>query len=144
MKFPRNSKILRSPFDFAPFATVFFLLVIFMMVGRLITTTPGVPLEIPAADGLPGVSQPTVDLAVDANARLYFDNQLVTERQLKSDLHNAVRVDGERVTLVIHADKSVTYDQLLHLTMLAHGPGVGITNILLATLPPATENTGRQ
>src|ERR1700742_3771789 len=98
MKFPRNSKILRSPFDFAPYATVFFLLVIFMLVGRLITTTPGVPLEIPTADNLPGVGQPTIDLAVDSNARLYFDNQLTNERDLKTSLHNAVSKAGERLT----------------------------------------------
>lgn len=139
MKFPRTSKILRSPFDFAPFATVFFLLVIFLAVGALITTTPGVPLQIPMADDLPGSSRPTVDLAVDAANRLFFQNQIVTERQLKANLHNAVRRSPEPLTLVIHADRSVTYEQLLHLTMVAREPGINITNVLLATLPPATD-----
>jgi biopolymer transport protein ExbD len=37
------------------------------------------------------------------------------------------------LTLVIHADKTVTEDQLIHLTLLARN--VGITNALLATLP---------
>ena len=36
MKFPRNAKIIRSHFDAAPFAAVFFLLVIFLMLGALI------------------------------------------------------------------------------------------------------------
>ena len=35
MKFPRNSKILRSQFDMAPFAAVFFIIVIFVMLGTL-------------------------------------------------------------------------------------------------------------
>ena len=39
----------------------------------------------------------------------------------------------EPLTLVIHADKSVTYEQLVHLTLLARD--AGITNALLATLP---------
>ena len=120
MKFPRNSKILRRPFDFAPFAAVFFLLVIFMAVGMLITTTPGVPLQIPVADDLPGTTRPTVDVAVDATDRLYLDNQLVNERQLKTSLHNTVHSSTEKLTLVIHADKSVTYEQLLHLTQRRH------------------------
>jgi biopolymer transport protein ExbD len=143
MKFPRTSKILRSPFDFAPFAAVFFLLVIFLALGMLITT-PGVPLQIPAADDLPGTSRPTVDMAVDALNRFYFENQLVSERQLKTSLHNAVHSTHEQLTLVIHADKSVTYEQLLHLTLLARGPGVGITNILLATLPSVTDMPAKQ
>ncbi len=48
------------------------------------------------------------------------------------------------LTLVIHADKSVTYEQLLHLTLLARSPGIGITNILLATLPTATDASATQ
>ena len=139
MKFPRTSKILRSPFDFAPFAAVFFLLVIFLVLGMLITTTPGVPLQIPTADDLPGTSRPTVDLAVDALNRLFYQNQMVTERQLKTSLQKAVHSTPEQLTLVIHADKRVTYEQLLHLTLLARGPGINITNILLATLPTATD-----
>ena len=52
MKFPRNARLLRSPFDVAPFAAVFFLLVIFLMLGGLIYT-PGVRIQPPSADGLP-------------------------------------------------------------------------------------------
>jgi biopolymer transport protein ExbD len=139
MKFPRTSKILRSQFDFAPFAAVFFLLVIFVMLSTLITT-PGVPLQLPSADDLPGTSRPTVSVAVDASDRLYFNNLMVNEAQLKTSLHNAVRAERhEPLTLVIHADKLVTYDELMHLTLLARSPGIGITNILLATLPTATD-----
>ena len=47
MKFPRNAKILRSPFEMAPFAAVFFLLVIFLLLGALLPT-PGIPLQLPA------------------------------------------------------------------------------------------------
>ena len=40
MKFPRNARIFRGQLDAAPFAAVFFLLVIFMMLGSLVYT-PG-------------------------------------------------------------------------------------------------------
>ena len=53
MKFPRNSKLLHSPFDMAPFAAVLFLLVIFLMLGALAPTS-GLPLQLPVADNLPG------------------------------------------------------------------------------------------
>jgi len=43
---------------------------------------------------------------------------------------------SEPLTLVIHADKSVRYDNLAHLVLLARD--AGITNALLATLPRAT------
>ncbi len=39
----------------------------------------------------------------------------------------------EPLTLVVQADKAVTYGQLVHLTMLARD--AGIHDVLLATLP---------
>jgi len=134
MKFPRNEKILRSPFEMAPFAAVFFLLVIFVMLSVLLPT-PGVPVRLPVAADLPGIDKPSVSVAVDATGRVYFKNQIVNENELKADLNGAAKAAPGPLTLVIHADKSVSYDQLLHLTLLARG--AGIESALLATLPPA-------
>jgi len=120
----------------APFAAVLFLLVVFLMLGALLPM-PGlqVSLQPPAAAGLPGLDKPTVALAVDAKGRLYFDNQIVTGDRLKSALKMAARKSHEPLTLVVHADKSVTYEQLVQLTLLARE--AGIQNALLATLPRA-------
>lgn len=137
MKFPRNTRLLRSPFEVAPFAAVFFLLVIFLMLGALLPT-PGLPLQLPVASNLPGTDKPTVAVAVDSSGRFYFANQIVNETQLSSSLGNAVKNSGEPITLVIHADKAVTYEQLARLTLLARD--AGITNALLATLPRVVEN----
>ena len=51
MKFPRNARILRGQLDFAPFASVFFLVIIFVSLGSLVYT-PGVRVEVPRIDGL--------------------------------------------------------------------------------------------
>jgi biopolymer transport protein ExbD len=134
MKFPRNSRLLRSPFDMAPFAAVLFLLVIFLMLGALVPVS-GLPLRLPVADNLPGTDKPTVTVAVDATGRFYFANQIVAEDKLKSALKTAAKNSREPLTLVIQADKAVTYDQFIHLTLLARD--AGIQNALLATLPRA-------
>jgi biopolymer transport protein ExbD len=65
MKFPRNVKILRSHFDMAPFAAVFFLLVIFLMLTTM-TPAPGLPLRPPDAGDLPAMAKPSVAVALDA------------------------------------------------------------------------------
>ena len=134
MKFPRNIRLLRSPFDVAPFAAVFFLLVIFVLLSALLPVQ-GLHMQLnpPVADNLPGTDQPTVSVAVSADGRFYFDNQVVSESQLQSSLAGAARKSSTPLTLVIQADKSVTYDQLVHLTLLARD--AGIQNALLATLP---------
>lgn len=142
MKFPRNAKILRSHFDVAPFAAVLFLTAIFILLGALMPV-PGIPLQPPLADDLPGAAQPTVSVAVDSLGRMYYRNAEIHEFELKSALSVAVKEAPEPVTLVIHADKSVTYEQIAYLALLARGPQIGITNIVLATLPRTPEISGK-
>ncbi len=132
MKFPRNARLLRSPFDVAPFVAVLFLLVIFLMLGALLPT-PGIPLRLPVADDLPGTDKPTVAVAIDATERLFYANQIVSENELKSHLRTAANESHEPLTLVIHADKAVTYEQLVRVRLLARD--AGIRDVLLATLP---------
>jgi biopolymer transport protein ExbD len=137
MKFPRTAKIMGSQSDAAPYAAVFFLLVIFLLIAALLPT-PGVglslkPLDLPVADNLSGANQPTVAVAIDCSNRLYFANQIINEAQLKTSLSNKVSRSSAPLTLVIQADKTVSYDELLHVTLLARD--AGITNALLATLP---------
>ena len=132
MKFPRNARLLRSTLDVAPFAVVFFLLIIFLTLAALLPT-PGLSLHLPVAGDLPGTDQPTVAVAIDANGRLFFANQIVTETELKSHLAAAMKNSHAPLTLMVQADQAVTYGQLVHLTMLAHN--AGINNVLLATLP---------
>ena len=136
MKFPRSARILRSHFDVAPVAAVFFLLLIFLMLGGLLPVQ-GLRMHLtpPTTEELPGVSQRTVAMAVDSLGRIYIENQLVTEAQLKNSLTVAVKSGRDPLTLIIHADKAVTFDELAHLSLLARG--CGLTNSLLATLPRA-------
>jgi biopolymer transport protein ExbD len=135
MKFPRNARILRSHFDVAPFAAVFFLLLIFLLIGALIPTA-GIPvqsLQPPEANDLPGPDRPTVAMAVDASGNFYFENQIVSERVLVNGFMVATNTARAPLTLVIHADKSVDYETIAHLVLLARDHG--ITNAWLATLP---------
>lgn len=132
MKFPRNTRLLRNSLDVAPFAAVFFLLLMFLLLAALLPT-PGLRLELPVADGLPGTDQPGVSVAMDADGRYYFANQIVSATQLKSNLTAVANASRKPLTLIIHADKAVTYEQLVGLTLLARD--AGIQNALLATLP---------
>jgi len=132
MKFPRNARIFRGPLDVAPFAAVFFLLIIFLMIASLVYT-PGVRLEILSADDLPGIAGPSVSVAIDGNGRLYFENQWIEENELKTRLRSAVTNSKEPLTLVVQPDKGVTYEMLVRLALVARD--AGIAQALLATLP---------
>ncbi|MCX6921875.1 MAG: biopolymer transporter ExbD [Verrucomicrobia bacterium] len=126
--------MLRVQLDAAPFVAVLFLLVIFTMLGSVIYT-PGARLELqlPRAEGLSGTDRPTVRVAIDADGRLYFLNRWIEEAALRSQLKKLVSNSSELPTLVVQADKSVSYEKLIRLALLARD--TGISEVLLATSP---------
>ena len=136
MRFPRANKIFRGQLDAAPFAAVFFLLVIFLLLSSSLVFTPGLPISLPDAANLPGTANPTLVVALDATGQIYFENQLTPENQLKVKLRLAAESSREPLTLVVQADKSVTYETLARLGLLARD--AGIKEILLATRPQTT------
>jgi biopolymer transport protein ExbD len=142
MKFPRNARIFRGQLDAAPFAIVFFLLVIFLMLGSLVYT-PGIRLQLPVAGDLPGIDKPTIAIAIDAQGRLYFENQGIEESDLRTKLAEAAGRSAEPLTLVMQADQAVSNQRLIHLAMLAREAGLTETP-WLATLPRAGEPSAPQ
>ncbi len=137
MKFPRNARIFRGQLEAAPFGSVFFLLLIFVLLSSRLYT-PGVRVELPLGEDLPGTDQPTIAVAVDARGQFYYENQLVRTNELLSQLQEAVKKSPEPLTLVVQADKSVAYEKLIGLGLLT--AKAGITNMLYATLPRVFTN----
>jgi len=135
MKFPRNARIYRGHLDAAPYASVFFLLVIFVLLGSMVYT-PGVRVQLPAvSEELPGLDRPTISVALGSGGQLYYQNQIIDEDILKAKLRDAVANSKESLTLVVQADKSASEEHLIHLAMLART--TGINEMLFATLPRA-------
>jgi biopolymer transport protein ExbD len=133
MRFPRTNKIFRGQLEAAPFAGVFFLLVIFLLLSSSLVFIPGVPIRLPEAVNLPGTANPTLVVALDATGQIYFENQLIPENQLKVKLRVAAEASKEPLTLVVQADKSVPYETLQRLLLLAGD--AGIKEMLMATRP---------
>ena len=140
MKFRRRARLPRTPFDVTAYAAVFFLMVMFLLLGTR-RYTPGVKINLPAADDLPGTDQLTVTVAMDAGGRYFFDDQLIAEAALKVQLTNAAARSAEPLTLVIQADKAVRLENLMRLRLLARD--AGIHDAMLATLPRAVAAPAR-
>ena len=132
MRLPRQARIFCGPAEATPFAGVFFLLIMFVLLSSLVYT-PGVKLNLPLAENLPGTDQALVSVAVDAAGQFYFDNQLISAGQLKSRLAAVARKSSEPLALLVQADKAVNYDTLIHLSVIARD--AGIKEAFLATLP---------
>jgi biopolymer transport protein ExbD len=141
MKFPRHNKIFRGQLDAGPYAAVFFLLIIFLLLSSSLVFTPGVPIRLPEAANLPGTANPTVVVAVDENGQFYFQNQVSDEARLKEKLRAAVANASEPLTLIVQADEDVKYTTVVRLALLARE--VGIKEALMATRPPVVPRASR-
>ena len=139
MKFPRNARIFRGQLDAAPFAIVFFLLVMFMMLGSKVYT-PGVRLRLPVAEALPGADETAIAVAIDPAGRLFFENQLIDASALRERLRALAVKSSQPLTLLVQADRAVSYQRLVDVAMLARD--AGIPEAWLATLPRAYSGTG--
>lgn len=137
MKFRRNVHLYRGSLDATPLATLFFLLVIFLVLGSRIYT-PGVQIQLPTADReLPGSDRTPVHVAVDAAGRFYYQNQFIERLELKNRLYAVVKSSSEPLILIVHADKDATQEKIDALLSLANQ--AGILEAKLARLPPALE-----
>jgi biopolymer transport protein ExbD len=124
MKFPRNARIFRGQLDAAPFASVFFLLIIFILLGKLLYA-PGIQVRLPAAGNIPlaGPSGPTISVAVTTNA-IYFEDQLVSENDFSNRLSAAKQKFSELPTLIMQLDKDVTAEKWTRLWEVAQQNGI--------------------
>ena len=122
MKFPRNAKIFRGQLDVAPFASVFFLLTIFMVFSSLLVSSPGVQIELPELAGTETtqVTLPKLDIAVNADGKIFFESQIVPPEALPERLAFAVsRFEGKAPSLVLQADKNADLETLLQICRTA-------------------------
>jgi biopolymer transport protein ExbD len=134
MRYPRNKQIFRGQPDLAAYVGVLFLLLIFVLFNSAIVFTPGVQIDLPDADELPGVIGDTLVVAVDSSGNYYFDNQLTSEIALKQRFTEEVTASRRPLTLLVHADKKVQWGSLQHLALLARK--AGIKSVVPATRPP--------
>jgi biopolymer transport protein ExbD len=132
MKFPRNAQVTKGSLEAAPWAAVMFLIVIFIMLGGLLYT-PGVHVQLPVTDELPGTDKFPIRVALDASGQLFFENQRISETGLTNRLRAIVLAAPEKPALVVQADRGATYDDLIRLMELARAAGIETT--VLATAP---------
>jgi biopolymer transport protein ExbD len=135
MRFPRHARVFRGPADGFLFAGVLLLLMLLVMLHSRLTFVGGLPIQLPEGPRLPGVTNATVTVAVDARGQFYYLNQVTDEEDLELGLIRAVRVADGPLTLVMLADRRVPQEVLVNLMNIART--AGIRDALMATRPPS-------
>jgi biopolymer transport protein ExbD len=134
MRFPHSTKIFRGQLDVAPFVSVLFLLVIFLLLQSSLIFTPGVVVRLPEASDLPGSGRPSVVVTVDQTGNFYFENQICDEARLKARLRLAVSKSREPLALVVKIDRDARAGAWLRLGVIARD--AGIREMVQAARPP--------
>lgn len=139
MRFPHNAKIFRGQFDAAPFVSVFFLLLIFLLAHTALVVVPGVPIELPAVADLPGASQPIAVVAVDESGTFYFENQMCDEDRLRERLKAAVARSPGPLTLVARLHRAARAEVFARLAKVAQEVGIRRMHQEVQPLAPPAE-----
>lgn len=124
MKLQRNARIFRGQWDPIPLVSVFFLLLLFLALESRMAFVPGVSIDLPEGGSPPPQAGATLMVAMDRLGRLYYENQMVDEGELLASLRtDAGKLEAD-VTLIVLADKGVTYERLTRLKELAQRAGI--------------------
>ena len=131
MRFPHHARIFRGQFEAAPYVGVFFLLVIFLLMGSSFVFLPGLSIQLPQGADLPGTDKPVAIVAVDEGGTFYFENQMCDEQRLVERLKATVARTPQPLTLTLAArmDKAADTEAFLRLAQVARA--VGIRELLL-------------
>jgi len=137
MRFPHHARIFRGQFDAAPYVGVFFLLVLFLLLGSSMVFLPGVTVQLPEGADLPGTDKPVAIVAVDEGGTFYFENQMCDQQRLLERLRATVERSPQPLTLVARMDKRARGGEVI-LKLYEVARAVGISELLLEVRPLTT------
>ena len=118
---PRLKPIHGAP-DLIPFVNVFFLLLVFFMIGSSFVPISGIPVNLPEAPSVSKYSARKYIITLDRNGRIFFNDEMVDNlKQLRGKLRAFVarNADDERDSVVLRADRSNNFETISQIMALA-------------------------
>ena len=118
---PRLKPIHGAP-DLLPFVNVFFLLLVFFMLGSSFVPVSGIQVNLPEADSVSSFSVKKYIVTLDSAGRIYFNDALVENlSKLKGKLQADIprNLNGERAAIVLRADKSNNFETISQIMAMA-------------------------
>lgn len=132
----RKARIFKGRPDLAPVLTVFFLLLIFFMLGSSFVQVSGIKVELPETGGGSSLGVEKFVVTIDSQGKIFFnDRQVKKWNTLKEDLLKVVAKTGAG-TIILRADKKTPFETVSKLMGLAEEAGL---NVFVATTSPSKE-----
>lgn len=115
----KQSKV-KTEFSMASMTDLIFLLLIFFVITSTMVNPNAIKLTLPK--GITQVpAQLPLEIAIDADKRVYIQNKETTYENFQKDLETAIAVrnDDKEITLSLSADKSVPMENLVKVLTVA-------------------------
>ena len=127
-----------SPFllQIVPLLDILFVVLVFFVLTATFVSQPGITVEPPTANFTvePSLNSQIISIVGSSQPRIFFRDRLVSEAQLASLLNNK---KDSLSTLIIKADRSVAYEQVMSVTNLALDRGYRV--VMAAGMAPSAK-----
>jgi biopolymer transport protein ExbD len=116
----------RGQLDMAPVLCVLFPLAFFGFFHHWLVLPAGTRVQLPRSPEVVSLKpgEPLLVVVVDAQERLFFENQFITLERLRMRLASRLTVPGAPRTLVIQPDSRVQYGRIAQLCAVARDAGI--------------------
>lgn len=132
-------KITEGITDLVPFIGVFFLLLIFFMMGSSFVQVSGIPVDLPGVQVRSSFGTKKLVVTVDKHQRIFLnDIEFKDMAQFKNKLMELRNMVEDRTTIILRADVDAPYGVVAKIMSLAEELKI---NLFLLTTPPA-QKTG--
>ena len=123
MRLTRTTRTSPFLYQIVPLLDVLFVLLVFFILTATFVTQPGLTVEPPASNFTvePALRSQIISIVGKHAPQIFFRDRLVTEEQLGTLLTS--QKETSITTIVVKADRAVSYDQVMSVTnlALAHG-----------------------
>ena len=119
----RTKRLVKPIINIAPMVDVLFLLLIFFMVTSTFVDQPNIKLDLPSTVHANTSKIDEMNLLITRDGNIFLENEIVDINNLENVLRKLVPM-MEKKTLVMRADKEVSYGIVIKVMDSAKGAGV--------------------
>ncbi len=119
----REKRITRTIINLTPMVDMLFLILLFFLVTSSFIEQPNIKLELPSTKYASTSKIEERILTISQDGKLFFRNEPVERKNLVSILKNAFSKQDDK-TLVLRADKNVSYGVVVDVMDAAKGAGL--------------------
>ncbi len=119
----REKRVTKSIINLTPMVDMLFLILLFFLVTSSFIEQPNIKLELPSTKYAATSKLEERTLTISREGKLFFQNEPVERKELVSVLKNAFSKQDDK-TLVLRADKNVSYGVVVDVMDAAKGAGL--------------------